>query len=99
MKLSQGDEKLQSKLKEQHGCAIDTTANKLCQIKIRAIGLDQDIVRFIDKNIRGLRDCFDITQMPPGKAKLAHKLKLENVRKFIKGFVDIVHQSKTPLKL
>lgn len=90
IKLSQGDEKLQSKLKEQHGCAVDSTANKSCSIKVRAIGIDQEIVTWIEQNLRGLKDCFDITQLPPGKAKMAHKLKLESVRKFITTFCDLL---------
>lgn len=72
MKISQGDEKLQSKLKEYHGTATDLVANKSCKIKIRAVGLDQDIVRWIDKNLRGLKDCFDITQIQKANIKMIH---------------------------
>ena len=35
---------------EQKGWAKDFTANKMCEIKVRAIGLDFEITKWLEKN-------------------------------------------------
>ena len=44
------------------GWSEDFTANKICKIKVRAVSLNFEIVKWIDKNLRALRDCFEISQ-------------------------------------
>lgn len=61
MKYLQGDEKMMSKMNETKGCGIDSTANKLCKLKVRAVGLDFEICKWIEKNLLGLRDCFELS--------------------------------------
>lgn len=62
MKLLQKDEKLLQKANLNRGWAQEATSNKLVQVKIRAVGLDFEIVKWIEKNLRGLRDSFELSQ-------------------------------------
>jgi hypothetical protein len=57
----QGNEKLLSKLNESRGLAKDLIASKLCSIQIRAVGLDFEVTKWIEKNLKGLRDCFELS--------------------------------------
>lgn len=59
MKLLQKDEKLLQKANMNKGWAQEATANKLVKVKIRAVGLDFEICKWIEKNLRGLRDSFE----------------------------------------
>lgn len=61
IKYQQGDEKMMSKMNENKGWALDSTANKLCKLKVRAVGLDFEICTWIEKNLLGLRDCFELS--------------------------------------
>jgi len=62
LKLQQSKNfKFLGKLVDNRGWSQDITANKLCKIKIRAVGLDFEIVKWIERNLRGLRDCFEIS--------------------------------------
>lgn len=64
---------------------------------MRAVGLDQDITKFIDKNLRGLRDCFEIfstqsiAQFP--------KAKVDNAKSFVKNFFDQLIEKNASQKL
>ena len=64
IKYLQGDEKMMSKMNENKGWALDSTANKLCKLKIRAVGLDFEICKWIEKNLLGLRDCLELSLQP-----------------------------------
>ena len=64
IKFMQGDEQMMSKMNENKGWAIDSTANKLCKLKIRAVGLDFEICKWIEKNLIGLRDSFEVSIQP-----------------------------------
>lgn len=61
MKLLQKDEKLLQKANMNKGWAQEATANKLVKIKIRAVGLEFEICKWIEKNLRGLRDSFELS--------------------------------------
>ena len=97
MKLSQGDELLMNKLRETHGTATDFTSSKNCRLKVRAVGLDQEITKWLEKNMRGMRDCFEITQA--ASLQSVHKLKAECAKKFITSFVEKLQELKVSQKL
>jgi hypothetical protein len=64
---------------------------------VRAVGLDQEITKFIDKNLRGLRDCFEIfstqsiSQFP--------KMKVDNAKAFVKKFFEQLKEKNASQKL
>ena len=68
-----------SKVNEQKGWSKESTQNKLCEFKVRAIGLDFSIATWIEKGLKsnGLKDCFEISMLtqkqniPPKKLKNA----------------------------
>jgi hypothetical protein len=60
----QQDERLMRKLTENKGWAQDLIANKMVKIKVRAVALDFEISKWIDKNLAALRDCYIVAQEP-----------------------------------
>ena len=54
-----------SKVNEQKGWSKESTQNKLCEFKVRAIGLDFSIATWIEKGLKsnGLKDCFEISML------------------------------------
>jgi hypothetical protein len=52
---------MMSKMNENKGWAIDSTANKQTKLKIRAVGLDFEICKWIEKNLLALRDSFEVS--------------------------------------
>lgn len=85
LKLQQSKNfKFLGKLVDNRGWSQDITANKLCKIKIRAVGLDFEIVKWIERNLRGLRDCFELSQQQ--SIEKFHKMKLASAKRFVKTF-------------
>lgn len=68
-------------------------------IKIRSVGLNSNVARMIEKNLRGLKDCFDISNLLPAQAASIHKLKRANAIKFINLFVETLKEQKVSQKL
>ena len=84
LKLMQGKETFINKFNLNKGWSEDYTANKICKIKVRAVSLDFQICKWVDKNLRGLRDCFEISQQ---KSLLNfNNAKIQNAKKFITEF-------------
>lgn len=97
IKYLQGDEKMMSKMNENKGWAQDSTANKLCKLKIRAVGLDFEICKWIEKNMLGLRDCLELSTKPD-IANFNQK-KLQNAKNFVSEFFVVLKKHKTSSKL
>mmetsp|Transcript_2734 Transcript_2734/g.4662 ORF Transcript_2734/g.4662 Transcript_2734/m.4662 type:complete len:439 (+) Transcript_2734:1501-2817(+) len=97
VKLSQGDEKMTRKLNEVKGWFRDSTSNKCCHLKMRALGLEDEVSRFIEKNGRGLRNCYEIIManeslaVPPQRKELA----LE----FTQAFFKCLKENQTSSRL
>jgi hypothetical protein len=62
LKLMQGKEQFINKFNLMKGWSEDFTANKICKIKVRAVSLNFEVVKWVEKNLRALRDCFEISQ-------------------------------------
>ena len=48
-------------MRQQKGWAKDLTANRICEMKIRAVGLANPIVKWLDQNLRGIKDFYEIS--------------------------------------
>lgn len=75
-------------MNEQKGWSKESTQNKICQFKLRAIGLDFSIAWWLEKNLKfnGLKDCFEISQLTQ-KQNIPPK-KLKNAKKFVLEFFE-----------
>ena len=88
-----------SKINEQKGWSKESTQNKLCEFKVRAISLDFSIAQWLDKNLKfgGLKDCFEISQLTQ-KQNIPPK-KLNNAKKFVIEFFEMLKEQKQNQKL
>jgi predicted O-linked N-acetylglucosamine transferase (SPINDLY family) len=97
LKLMQGKETFINKFNLNKGWSEDYTANKICKIKVRAVSLDFEVCKWIDKNLRGLRDCFEISQQK--SLQNFNNGKIQNAKSFITGFFKRLEEQKTSVKL
>ena len=97
IKLTQGDEKMQQKANELKGWAKDKTANKCISIKVRAVGLDNEVTMFLEKNMRGLRDCYEICGSPNPQS--LPNAKIQRAVAFVTQFFETMKEQRTSLRL
>lgn len=46
----------------ERSCAIDKTANQKCQIKVRAVGLNFDITKWLEKEHKQIQQAFNLVE-------------------------------------
>lgn len=74
-------------------CAEDNTANQKCSIKVRAVGLNFEVTKWLEKQSKAINAAYHLVEgMYEGEPK---KEEVEMAIKFWKEFKEKLHEHKT----